>query len=180
MAKTGLSNLVFAKIKENGKYEAPKSIGKGVSVSVTPSVSDAKLYADDSVAETATAFSGAGVSITIDDDRTDVMATLLGHSISGEEIVRKASDVAPYVGFGQIVEKTVGGVRKFKVEFLAKVQFKEPNQEASTKGESVEFKTTTLEGTAIAPEGDEPWSKSKTFDQKQQAVEYLTACFVQA
>lgn len=178
MAKTGLKGIVYAVVKADGKYNTPKSIGKGVSLTVSPTSSSAKLYADDVLVESDSTFSEAGVSLTVDDDRTDVMAELLGHATNEGEIVRKDGDIAPYVGFGRIVVKIVNNVRAYKVEFLTKVKFKEPNQDESTKGESVEFKTTTIEGTATADAAG-VWSKSKTFTTEAEAGEYLTACFVQ-
>ena len=178
MAKTGLKGIVYAVIKADGKYNTPKSIGKGVSATVNPSSSSAKLYADDVLVESDNTFSEASVSLTVDDDRNEVMAELLGHATQEGEIVRKDGDIAPYVGLGRIVVKVVNNVRAYKVEFLSKVKFKEPNQDESTKGESVEFKTTTIEGTATANNAG-VWSKSKTFATEKEAQDYLTACFVQ-
>jgi hypothetical protein len=58
------------------------------------------------------------------------------------------------------------------VEFLYKVKFSEPSQDESTKGESVEFSTTEIEGVALAlANGD--WSITKTFDTKESAITYL-------
>ena len=70
----------------------------------------------------------------------------------------------------------VDKVYKYKVEFLAKVKFAEPSQEETTKGESVEFKTGTLEGTVMKL-ADGTWSKTKTFTTYDEAVTYLENCF---
>ena len=87
-------------------------------------------------------------------------------------MVRKDTDVAPYVGVGRILTKVVNGVYKYKVEFLPKVKFSEPAQEEQTKGDSIEFKTPTIEGT-VTKLADGTWSKTKTFTDKNEAVAYL-------
>lgn len=176
MAKIGLKGIRYAILKDDGTYEAPKSFGKGVSATVTPSSSEAKLYADDALAESDSTFGSATVSLTVDDDRDAVFGELLGHTVTDGELIRNVNDIAPYVGLGRIVTKIVGNVRAFKVEFIAKVKFKEPSQENNTKGESVEFSTSTIEGDASSPEGGN-WSKSKTFETEAEAVAYVDACF---
>ena len=72
----------------------------------------------------------------------------------------------------------VGGVRKFKVEFLSKVKFAEPSQEANTHGETTEFGTQQIEGT-IATLNSGEWSKTKTFTTHSAALAYLASCFGQ-
>lgn len=177
MAKTGLKNIRYAVLDTTANtYSTPKSMGKGVSASVSVNNNDAKLYADDGLAESDSSFNSATVTVVVDDDRSDVLAELLGHTITTGEIVRNANDVAPYVGMGRVVTKMVENEPAYKVEFLAKVKFKEPNQEEATKGDSVEFGTTSIEGDATKlPTG--VWSKSKTFETEELAVAYLNACF---
>jgi hypothetical protein len=91
-------------------------------------------------------------------------------------MIRKATDTAPYIGLGRIVTKMVNGSYKYKVEFLSKVKFSEPSQENTTKGESVEFGTTTLEG-IVSTLADGTWSKSQTFDTMTEAQAYLNGLF---
>jgi prophage DNA circulation protein len=105
-----------------------------------------------------------------------MLATLLGHEITSGEMTRNATDVAPYVGLGRIVTKLVGGAYKYKVEFLYKVKFSEPSQDNSTKGESVEFATSTLSGQVAALANGE-WSATKTFNTMAEAQAYLESFF---
>lgn len=180
MAKIGVQNFLYGILTEtsNGTatYGAGTKPGKAVSCNVSISNNDAKLYADDALAESDTTFQSGTVTIELDNADTTTQATLLGHTVTGDEIVRNATDIAPYVGLGRIVTKIVGGQYQYKVEFLNKVKFAEPSQENTTKGESVEFATTTLEGiVSTLANGD--WSKSKTFDDLEDAQEYLTGLF---
>ena len=179
MAKIGLENFLYGVLTENGStatYGVAKKPGKAVSCNVSISSNDAKLYADDSLAESDTSFQSGTVSMEVDNADMTTQADLLGHTLSGDEMVRSANDTAPYVGLGRIVTKMVGGSYKYKVEFLCKVKFSEPNQENTTKGESVEFGTTTLEGiVSTLANGD--WSKTKTFDSLASAQSYLSGLF---
>lgn len=178
MAKIGLNSFRYSVLTEatdgTPSYDGAKTPAKAVSCSVSISNNDVKLYADDALAESDTSFQSGSVTIGIDDEDQETMATLLGHSVDSttQAMIRNANDVSPYVGFGRIVVKMVQNVKKYKVEFLYKVKFSEPSQEDNTKGESVEFATTTLEGT-VATLADGKWSESKTFDTKNEALAFL-------
>ena len=177
MAKIGLTNFRYSELTEatdgTPTYAGAKTPGKAVTCTVDISNNEAILYADDTVAESDTSFQSGTVTMGIDEDDVTTMATLLGHSVdSAGEMVRNANDTAPYVGLGRIITKMVNGEYKYKVEFLYKVKFGEPSQDNNTKGESVEFSTTEIEGTVQAlANGD--WSKTKTFDSKTEAISYL-------
>jgi len=180
MAKIGLKNFVYGILTEQtdgtATYGEAKKPAKAISCNVSISNNDAKLYADDALAESDTTFQSGTVTMGIDDEDDITLATLLGHQIVDGEMVRNAMDIAPYVGLGRIVTKIVGGAYKYKVEFLKKVKFSEPSQENNTKGESVEFGTSELEGIVSAlANGD--WSATQTFDTMAEAQDYLDSFF---
>ena len=176
MAKIGLNNFRYAKLTEASdgtpSYDGAKKPAKAISCNVNITNNDAKLYADDGLAESDSSFQSGTVSIGLDNDDQETMADLLGHAVSEGEMVRNADDIAPYVGLGRIIVKMVNNVRKYKVEFLHKVKFSEPSQENQTKGENLEFGTYTLEG-SVAKLANGDWSKTKTFDTMNAAVTYL-------
>lgn len=180
MAKIGLKNFLFGVLTEQNDGSATYGVAvkpaKAISCSVSVSNNDAKLYADDALAESDTTFQSGTVTLGIDDEDDIVLATLLGHTISGGEMVRNAYDIAPYVGLGRILTKLVNGQYKYKVEFLNKVKFAEPSQENNTKGESVEFGTSEIEG-QVASLANGDWSISKTFDTMSAAQSYLESLF---
>ena len=173
MARIGLNNFRYATLTsdEDGvaTYGTAAKPGKAVSCNVSITNNSATLYADDALAESDTSFQSGTVTMGID-----------GHQISdegeGDEIIRNANDTAPYIGLGRVVTKMVGGVYKYKVEFLCKVKFGEPSQEDTTKGESTEFATTEIEGT-ISTLSNGDWSKAQTFDTKTEAITYLESLF---
>lgn len=177
MARIGLNNFKYGILTEASdgtpSYSNAASPGHAISCSVDITNNDAKLYGDDVLIESDTSFNGGTVTMGIDEDDQTTMAALLGHTVSSEGgMVRNASDSAPYVGLGRIITKMVNNQYKYKVEFLYKVKFAEPSQEDNTKGDSVEFATTSIEGT-VAALGNGNWSVAKTFDTKAEAVTFL-------
>lgn len=178
MAQIGLTNLWYGLLTEaedgTPSYAGAKSFGKAVSAKVDVSTNDATLYADDALAESDNSFQSAKVTLGVADDDMTIFAEILGHKVadSGGEMVRSADDAAPWVGLGRVVTKMVGGKYVYKGEFLYKVKFSEPSQEDNTKGESVDFSTPEIEGTAATlANGD--WSAAQVFDTKSAAVEWV-------
>lgn len=180
MAKIGLQNFLFGILTEatdgTPTYGAAQKPAKAISCSVSISNNEAKLFADDSLAESDTSFQSGTVTLGIDDEDLATMATLLGHTITNGNMVRNANDTAPYVGLGRIITKMVSGAYKYKVEFLNKVKFSEPSQEDNTKGESLEFNTSEIEG-QISTLANGNWSIAETFDTMTEARTYLTSLF---
>ena len=176
MAKIGLNSFRYSELTEANDgtptYAGATQCGKAVSCSVSITNNSATLYADDTVAESDTSFSSGTVTLGVDNLDLATQANLLGHTYSDSVITRSTDDVAPYVGMGRIVTLMVNGAYKYKVEFLYKVKFSEPNQDNTTKGENVEFGTTELEGTILALANGK-WSVAKTFDSKSDALTYL-------
>ena len=176
MARIGLNNFRYGLLTEatdgTPSYAGAVKPAKAVSCSVEITNNDAKLYADDGLAESDTSFQSGTVTMGIDEDDITTMAALLGHEVDDGEIVRNASDAAPYVGLGRVVVKMVNGAYKYKVEFLYKVKFAEPSQSDTTKGEGVEFGTTEIEG-SVAALANGNWSVAKTFDTQSEAINYL-------
>lgn len=181
MARIGLNNFRYGILTEdaegNATYGVAKKPAKAVSCNVSITNNDAKLFADDGLAESDTSFQSGTVTMGIDNDDLETMADLLGHTYSAENgIKRNANDAAPYVGLGRVVTRMVGGALQYKVEFLNKVKFAEPSQDDTTKGESVEFGTTEIEGT-ISTLANGDWSDAKVFDNKSAAITYLEGLF---
>lgn len=179
MANIGLTNIWFSRLTEGAggtpTYEGATNLGKAVSCSVSITNNEAKLYGDDTLAESDTSFSNGTITLGVTDDDDTVFAPLLGHTIDASgEVIKASTDAAPYVGVGRIVTKMVNGVYKYKVEFLYKVKFSEPSKDENTKGESIEFGTPSVEGLISALDDvNGTWSKSKTFNTKSDALTYL-------
>ena len=173
MARIGLKNFRYSLLDENEKVKEPKTLVKAIDCKVSLELNSAELYGDDGLCESDYTFNKGTVTITVDDDDDTILAPLLGHDISEDgEIVRKDTDVAPYIAFGRILTKIVGGVYKYKVEYLSKVKFKDTMPDEATKGESIEFTTVSIGGSVMRKTNGE-WSKSKTFTTYKDASDYL-------
>lgn len=185
MARIGFKKAKYNKISGNS-YEALKEnkvpvFEKVVDEKFAPEYNTAELYANDGLAETDYSFKKGTLSLTIADDEDAFCAELLGNKISteGGEVTSNIEDTAPEFGYGHIVPKMVGGVRKYKVEFFPRVKFTKITTDNKTRGESVEFGTTAIEGTVMPLEtalnglavGD--WEKHQTFATLQDAEVYL-------
>ena len=173
MARIGLKYLRYAVLDKDDVPTTASTFGKAVDCKVTINMNNTKLYADDGLAESDNSFKDGTIALTVDDDDDNVFAEVLGHVISQDgEMVRNAEDKAPYVSIGRILTKMVGGVKKYKVEFLYKVKFSEPSTDEKTKGESIEFGTPAIEG-VIHQRDDGNWSRTRTFRTYEEASEYL-------
>lgn len=146
-----------------------------------PEYNSAELYANDGLAECDYSFKKGTLSLTVADDDDKLCAELLGNTVatSGDEVTSNIEDTAPEFGYGHIIPKMVGGARKYKVEFFPRVKFTKITSDNKTRGESVEFSTTAIEGTVMPLEtavnglkiGD--WEKHKTFETLAEAETYL-------
>jgi phi13 family phage major tail protein len=176
MAKIGLNNFRYGILTEGEdgtpSYAGAKKPAKAVSCNVEVTNNEAKLFADDALAESDSSFAGGTVTMGIDNEDDQTMADMLGHEITEGEMVRNANDVAPYLGLGRVVTLMVNGVYKYRAEFLYKCKFSEPSQENTTKGENLEFGTSEIEGTVNAL-ADGRWSATETFNTKAEAIAYI-------
>lgn len=178
MASIGLTNIWFGYLTEGAdgtpSYSNGQKMGKAVSASVSITNNNAMLYGDDALAESDTSFANGTITLGVTDDDDTIFAPLLGHTITDGEVVKTSSDTAPYVGVGRVLTKMVNGVRKYKVNFLYKVKFSEPSNDESTKGETVEFSTPSVEGiVSTLSDNKGTWGISKTFSDIDDAISYL-------
>ena len=183
MAKIGLNNFRYAVATVNETdgsitYGSVKKPGKAVSFTFEPNVSDATLYADDSLAESDNRVTGGSCTMGIDRMDAETMAEILGHDYDSDtnEVVSNVNDVAPYIGVGRIVRIMVDNVQMFRATFLAQCKMSEPSDDDNTMGESVEFSTYELNGTVVVP-ADGNWRRESTFSTQAEAISYLEGLF---
>lgn len=178
MAQLGLKYPVYAPATESGTsitYNGGAVLAKAVSSNISITTSDVKLYADDAVAESDHSFSTGTITIEVDNLNDDAKKALLGYteaSGSTGELQAPAEVVCPNVGFGFYSYKMVNNVAAYRAIWLTKVQFSEPSEDFSTKGESTEFKTTSLTGT-IMKAANGLWKVEQTFATEAEAKAYL-------
>ena len=199
MARIGFRIAKYNKIT-NGTYATIPSdskvptFEKVIDEKFAPEYNNAELYASDVLAESDYSFKKGVLTITVVDDNDKIGAELLGNkynpivtsgespntTTTGGDVTSNVEDIAPEFGYGHIIPKIVNGARKYKVEFFPRVKFTKANGDsAKTKGDSVEFGTTTIEGTVFPLEKSLnklkalDWENHKTFDTYDDAEIYL-------
>ena len=199
MARIGFRVAKYNKIT-NGTYATITSGGKVpefekvIDEKFAPEYNNAELYASDVLAESDYSFKKGVLTVTVADDNDKIGAELLGNkytpittsgespntTTTGGDVTSNVEDIAPEFGYGHIITKIVNGARKYKVEFFPRIKFTKANGDsAKTKGDSVEFSTTTIEGTVFPLEKDLnklkalDWENHKTFDTYAEAETYL-------
>ena len=183
MARIGFKKAKYNKIVGNAYAPLPSSVvpvfEKVIEEKFAPEYNTAELYANDGLAESDYSFKKGTLSLTVADDNDELCAELLGNTDTDGEVTSNINDSAPEFGYGHIIPKMVGGARKYKVEFFPRVKFTNITSDNKTRGESVEFSTTAIEGTVFPLEtalnglavGD--WEKHQTFATLEEAETYL-------
>jgi phi13 family phage major tail protein len=185
MARIGFKKAKYNKIVGNSyapltDTKVPE-FEKVIDEKFAPEYNTAELYANDGLAESDYSFKKGVLSLTVADDDDKLCAEVLGNTVAkeGGEVTSNINDTAPEFGYGHIIPKMVNGARKFKVEFFPRVKFTKITSDNKTRGESVEFSTTAIEGTVFPLEtainglaiGD--WEKHQTFATLAEAETYL-------
>ena len=182
MASIGLKNFKYAKLNEDGKtYGEIKTLAGAIECKVTLDLSEASLYANDTLKEQVSLFKSGTLTAGIDDDDDSVFAELLGKTVDEQTgvVTSNTEDLPIYVGFGHIVSKIVNGEKKYKVEFFPKVKFKPFIPDSKTKGDSLEFTTPSVEATIFENDNGD-WEKHSVCDTESEANTLLESFFVQS
>lgn len=148
---------------------------------------DESLHADDAIAENMRTFAGGTLSITTDDLTTEASAAILGiktqevmigaDSSAYKEMVYDDSTASPYLGFAVIIPKQKNGKQSYRALVFPKIMFSLPEESAVTKGDKVEWKTPTIEGTIFRSDAvGSPWKREVTVPDEATAVKYIKQC----
>lgn len=183
MPNIGLKYPVVAVLTESGTtatYASGAVLAKAISANVSIETSHVPLYADDGISELDTSFIKGTVSLNVD-DLSDAAKMLLFNytegsevdaAISSKEMSAGSANTPAFIGLGFYGKRIKTGVSSWRAVWLKKVLFKEPNAESTTKGESTEFKTPTLEGTVMMA-CDSKWKEEGTFSTEAGAIAWL-------
>lgn len=190
MATIGVSKPYYAVYSNTGStvsYASGGVMGKATQVDIEIETSeDNNLYADNGIAETDRQFTGGTLTISTDDLSQQVSKAILGlkeqklGTIEGvededvQELIYDETQVPPYLGFGFIVKKVVGGVTKWRGIVLTKIMFSVPNDSATTQGESIEWQVPELSATIMRDDSTtHMWKREATFTTEAQAEAYI-------
>lgn len=164
MATIGLDKLFYSKITEdeNGEetYATPVPLAKAMTAELSIELAEATLYADDGASEVVKEFQSGTLTLGIDDIGTAVAEDLTGAKIDSNNVLISAGeDGGTPVAVGFRAKKSNGKYRYF---WLYRVKFGIPATNLTTKGESIEFSTPSIEGTVTRrnkpdSQGKHPW-----------------------
>lgn len=183
MAYFGVSKPIIAPWTADDTYAAGQifQCGKLVETSVTPNFKEGSLYADNKLGEYVREFSDADVASTIDSLPVNTASTMFGHTVSGTgsnpTVTFKADDSSPYVGYGFVIDKIEGNVKKYKACILCKVKFTENAETFTTKGDSISFGTPQLAGKALAQDNGKWKETSPDFSTAAEAYNWILTQF---
>lgn len=180
MSQVGLKNLYYAKVltdtTQSTTYDTPVRLAGLISVDIAPSANTNTLYADDGPYEAAESLGAVEVTIEVADLTLEAQAALLGHTVDKGVMQYTTNDTAPYVSLAFESQKANGATRYVK---LFKGKFAEPETNHQTKGENIEFQTSTITGTFVARVSDGAWKTVADSDatgfEKTTAENWYTA-----
>lgn len=182
MAYIGLAHPVIAALKSQSTnlgvttptYGDAFVCGKAVSLSVTPNYNESKLYADNILDEYVREFKDGTITLGVDRLPLEAQSVMFGHTVaeSGKEVTYKSGDSGAYVGVGFYVDEMLEGKKQYVASVIYKCRFAEGATDYTTKGDSIEFKTPSLEG-AIAALDDGQWKTDKVFDTESAAIAWI-------
>ena len=171
MATIGLDKLYYSKITEdasgNETYGDPMPLAKAMTAELSVELAEATLYADDGAAEVVKEFQSGTLTLGVDNIGLAVAADLTGAAIDSNNVLVSASeDGGDPVAVGFRAKKANGKYRYF---WLYRVKFGIPATNLTTKGESIEFSTPSIEGTVmrrnkVDGKGNHPWKAEVSED----------------
>ena len=125
-------------------------------------------------------FKNGTMTAEIDDDNDEIFDEFLGKTVDEKTgvVISNVNDEPIYIGFGHIVPKMVGGFLKYKVKFFPRMKFKPFITDSKTKGDSLEFTTSSIEATIFENDNGD-WEKHKVYDTENWANTALEGFFVQ-
>ncbi|GMA48663.1 hypothetical protein GCM10025857_39730 [Alicyclobacillus contaminans] len=159
MAQVGLRNVHYAILTKDDEtgvtYSTIKPIPGVVTAKIQPKSNSATLYADDGPAETATTLGEIDADFEFSDLPVDIQADLLGHTVGSDGVLlKKSTDVAPYVAIGFVSQKSTG---KDLYVWMLKGKAQVPEADFKTKEDKPDFGTTTLSFTFVRRNYDDAY-----------------------
>lgn len=159
-------------------------LGKAVELDFTAEqAGDNNLYADNMIAESYNTFAGGTIELTVDELSASVMGLMLG--ITGETIGTSSnkwykfgdSQATPYMGFGAVLKKIVGGATKYQAIVFKKVLFQNTDDALTTQGESIEWGTPSISATVMRDDtSNHEWKwVSSDVDTEAEAISLVEA-----
>lgn len=170
----GLSKPVIAKRNNDGTYSDGFLCGKAINTTVSPAYNEGSVYGDNALVINRKKFKNAAVTLGTTSLPAAAASTMFGHTIdaTGAE-VRNIADEANEVGYGFVSEEVnESSLTVYIGCVLLRVLFAEAENSYKTEGDSIEFSTPNLNGTAMGDSSGN-WLKRKPFSTEAEAYDYI-------
>ena len=190
MAFIGMRHVVCAEFDSHTAGSEPtykqtgKDVGKAISANLTINRNSNPLYADDVLAEDDNGIVSIDIELGLDDIGEDVQAYMgiVKSTTAGTPSVTTyydTSDSSTPVGLGYIRVRRKGDTTTYQAVWIYKCMFSKNTEASQTKGESVEWQTTSINGKAaglaITGGGEMTFRKIQNFDSESAADSWLDA-----
>ena len=186
MARVGMRHLVFATISTENANTAPTYaspglvLGRAVRGSRTPNRYDGKLYGDDGLAESYNGIKDMSIEVetTELEEASAVTLGIFKTVGTGDAIVyRMTNKPTVFGGCGWVEHHVRKGVNYWVGFWIYKTQLATGQEEAKTMGDTMEYGTSALTGTAMAAftdtDGDDAYTDTKVFTTLSSAISWV-------
>lgn len=185
MPKVGLRYLVAAKITEETPghpvvYEPGMVLGRAISMDITYTRSNQKLYADDMLAESENTITGGTMTTNVAEILDEARVAFFGIKRIGEAgsyTYRQTGAPTPYCGIGYLTEMLYKGKITYYPTWIYKSQFAPQGKNAKTRAETTEYQTVTVTGDILGVAIDanmEPiYADEKVYNNAEEAIAWL-------
>ncbi|MDR3090809.1 MAG: phage tail protein [Clostridiales bacterium] len=141
-------------------FGTPRRLAKAIKIDLTIDSPGDPLYADNSIAEMDTSFSGGTISINASDLKDSDAAELAGQVLDDNDVIIGGNnDAANYYALGFRANKPSG---KFRYIWLYKTSFQLINDSFQTKTKTTAYSTPTLQGSFMTLNKNGYWKADKT------------------
>lgn len=185
MAFVGLLYAVAAPIQTEADgqaitYGKGQVIGGMMTAEISYTRNSNPLYADDRVMEEDNSITGGTIKMGVDDVNDDARVMMLGdvkEGDAGEEVYHETGESAPYVGTGYIRVRRKDNKTNYIAYWVHKAIFGIGTESAKTKGQNIEWQTTTLEGSIMGVKNNAAlqtrFRERRTFTKESEARTWL-------
>ena len=189
MAFIGMRHVVVAKLTEAATegamptYEAGKVVGAAIQADLNITRNSNPLRGDDVIIDDDNGITAMALTIGVDDVEEDVQAYMgLLQEVAGtgtEKEYYETAGSAKHVGVGYLRVRRRRGKTTYQGIWVLDVLFGIESEAAATKGETIEWQTPTLNGTAMAHlvtevnASDPIFRRKKNFATAEAAIAWL-------
>lgn len=149
-------------------------MGKLVAANLTVNLASGELWADDGIAEELSEFSDGSIAMETDNLADNEASVVYGAKAQNGVVTYNRGDTAPEGVLGYYKTLIIRGVRKFRAYIYPRAKAQLGNDNAQTRGSSINFRTAQTSFRIFANENGD-WRKTKEFTSEPEARAYVAS-----